>query len=166
MQGCVGGTGKWGKGYCKGAWNAQGDVSSHTSCSGSVSYPAVGYYVFIWEGRNKTDFSSQDRGLSDDGVHIYCCVVLFSIEHWCALKHNLHTYALSSQTCLHKTAIQDTSTPILYKLYHTFTVSFTNTLTGVQTHIIVCQSSSTWTGSESTRWLQRKLENNPSTISP
>lgn len=56
MSGGLGERGREVKGYSRGGKNVQGHVSSHTSCLDSVNYPAEGYYVFIWERSNKTDF--------------------------------------------------------------------------------------------------------------
>lgn len=160
MQGCAGGTVEWGK-----AWNVQGDVSSHTSCSGSVSYPAVGYYVFMWEGRNKTDFTAQDRGLSDDGDHIYCCVVCFSTQHSCTVTHcGTHVHSPLRHAYIRQ-PYRAKAHP--YKLYHTHFFFFTNTLTGVQTYTHhQLPKLPTLEESVSQQGDYKEVENSPSTVLP
>lgn len=87
-----------------GVLKSAGDISSQMSCL--ASYPAVGYYVFMWEEK-------QNR-LLNSGVQLHCLLL-----HHTTYKHSQS----SSQICLHKTA-------------HTYrhALSSTNTITGMQIH--------------------------------
>lgn len=144
------------------ARNVRGDVSSHTSCLGSVSYRAVGYYVFMWGMRNKTDFSSQDRGLSDDGDHVYHFTVsVYTTQHTCMhTRLCRYAYIRLIYTSTHWQMCTHTN---LDYIRHSVFLSLTHLKACKHTHHQLPKLKHL--RSESTRWLQGSLENNPSTVS-
>lgn len=105
--------------------------------------------VYVRRGGTKQTSHLRKRALSGDGDHAYPCTTE-------------HTSACSPpRRCAYiRPRVHERRRPRTLFLSHEHAHRHANR------RAVSCQSSNTWEGSESTRWLQGSLENDPSAVSP